>query len=373
MAIRTENTHRVRRAREARGLSQAELAAAANLTRQSVGAIEAGRATPSVEVALRIAKALEQTVESLFGDVPTETSALVAEPVSAIASDRLLLAHIGGRWVAHGLGNDGMRLSADALLGASQAKGKGVCVDVLRDTSLAQENVVVLGCAGGLGVLTDRLNAKRGPGRFVWLPGSSTEALEALASRQIHVAGVHLVDGKTGDANVADVRRIVRGLSVVLVTLGRWDVGLLVSRECGKKLRSVEDLGRPGLRIAVREKGAGARRLLDRELRAIGSSVPKIAASAVQARGHLDVARAVALGAADTGIATRDAALLMDLDFVPLTEERYDLVIPAESNADPRIQRLLDGLSELGFRRELARLGYDVRSCGDRVAEVIAA
>jgi molybdate-binding protein len=81
----------------------------------------------------------------------------------------------------------------------------------------------------------------------------------------------------------------------------------------------------------------------------------------------------VALGAADAGVATRDAALAYGLHFVPLAEERYDLVIPVVLLTDVRVQRLLDTLSAAPCRQELAALGYDVSACGQRVAELAAA
>jgi molybdate-binding protein len=239
---------------------------------------------------------------------------------------------------------------------------------LLRPSAELRENVLILGCAPGLGLLADRLNSRLGPGRFVWLSRSSTESLEALAKRHTHLAGVHLVDGK-----ITDVRRVLRGNPAVLITLARWEVGLLVPPGNPKRIRSVADLGRRGVTLALREPGSGARRLLDRELRAAGIAAAAVVSPASQACGHLEVAQAIALGAADTGIASRDAALASGLDFVPLAEERYDLVVPRHLLEDPRVQRLFDVMASGGFRRELAALGYDVRSCGERVAEVHAA
>ncbi len=82
---------------------------------------------------------------------------------------------------------------------------------------------------------------------------------------------------------------------------------------------------------------------------------------------------AVSIGAADVGVATRDAAIGFDLGFMPLAEECYDLAIPVAGLEDTRIQRLLDVMTSAEFRRELTSLGYDVRSCGERVAEISAA
>lgn len=362
-------SNRVRELREARGLSQVALATAASLTRQSVGSIEAGRTTPAVDVALRLARALECTVEDLF-DVPAQ-EAIATEPVATQSGDRVALAHVGGRWVSYPLLGHAMRSCADGLAG--ERAGRKIRVEPVRPPSDARENLVVMGCATALGLVVDRLNLQGGRGRFLWVKASSTTALEALAKRRTHVAGAHLVDPRTGEENVADVRRHAGADPVVLVTLARWEAGLITSAGNPKRIRGAADLARRGLRLVTRERGSGARRLLERELRAAGAPCELAAGSGLQATGHLEAAHAVAIGAAGVGIATRDAAIAYGLGFVPLAQERYDLVLPTASLEDPRVQRFLDLMTTSTVRRELASLGYDVRSCGDRVAEVAAA
>jgi putative molybdopterin biosynthesis protein len=361
--------NRVRARREARGLSQIALAERASLTRQSIGAIEAGRTMPAVDVALRIARALECRVEDLFAAPGAETLTTEHEPESAGA--RAVVAHVGGRWVSHALPPDAMHTAADAIVTAGE---RGLAhAETLRPEAELRENVVVMGCASGLGILCDRLSSRSGPGRFVWVPRSSTAALSALAARRAHLAGVHLVDDRTGEANVADVRRARAGEAVVLITLARWDAGLVVRSGDRRPVRSAADLARKGLRIAAREAGAGAQRLLERVLREQRLPAELAGRPSVFAAGHLDVARAIAMGAADVGVATRDAALAFGLGFVPLAEERYDLALPKSGLADPRIERLLDVLVSGALRRELGAIGYDVRPTGERAAEVDAA
>lgn len=385
MAQRVQS--RVRAVREQRGLSQVALAAAAQLSRQSIGAIEAGRTQPAVDVALRIARALDVSVEELFAPFQNE-AALLTEPTAAALSGRVALAHIAGRWLSYRLDGGAVRTSADALVSSDVAEqGRArqrmaatrVRVEPLRTPAEARDNVVLMGCALGLGLLADRLNSRPGPGRFLWLTRSSTDALGALAARQTHLAGVHLVDTRTGEANVTDVRRLVGRSSpggsgaLALITLARWEAGLVTAPQNGKAIRSVADLGRRGLRLVVREPGSGARRLLEAELRKAGLPRQIASAALLQAAGHLEVAQAVAMGAADAGIATRDAALALGLGFVPLAEERFDLVLPLEALADARLARLFDVLSSSAFQRELGCLGYDVRASGVRVAELSAA
>ncbi|MCK6552186.1 helix-turn-helix domain-containing protein [Myxococcota bacterium] len=361
--------NRVRARREACGLSQVALAELAELTRQSIGAIEAGRAVPSVDVALRIAKALGATVEELFGG-DEERVVVTCEPGAPRLTGRVALTRVRGRWIAHPLAEDvGVRVSADGLVTGGRAR---VDVELLGRLTDAEDNVVVMGCAGALGLVADRLNAKGGAGRFVWLPRSSTSALEALARGHVHVAGMHLVDGRTGEANVADLKKLEWAEPIVLVTLARWEAGLLVRADDHARVRSVADLARRGVRLAAREPGAGARRLLERELRAAKLPLDLAREARLTVTGHLDVARAIAIGAADAGIATRDAALAFGLDFVPLAEERYDLALPKAALDDARVTRLLDAVTSLAVRRELSALGYDCDAAGQRVAEIAA-
>ena len=122
-------SNRVRELREARGLSQVTLAATIGLTRQSVHAIEAGRAIPAVDVALRIARALDCPVESLFG-ATTVDARLMTEAVTEANAGRVALAHISGRWLSYSLDREGIARSADALV--AKTKSGKVEVEQLR-------------------------------------------------------------------------------------------------------------------------------------------------------------------------------------------------------------------------------------------------
>jgi molybdate-binding protein len=379
---------------------------------------------PAVDVALRIAAALQRSVEELFAgsaaatplatesvasQYAPESSALEHSVLEHSAAERaaeqrrrVALAHIAGRWLSYPLSGDGARLSADALAlpepeavgrrarsapAGSRAKAPAsprlavarLAVAPMRPLEEVQGNLVLMGCALGLGLLADRLNASLGGrgrpahGRCLWFTRSNGEALAALAKQQVHIAGVHLPEAKNGEPSLADVRRLAGSQALSVITLARWEAGLLVAPGNPKQLRSAADLGRRGLRCVVREAGSGARRLLERELSRAGLSRELASSALLQANGHLQVAQAVAMGAADVGVATRDAALAYGLCFVALAEERYDLLIPQQLLEDARVQRLLDTLSTAPYRQELAALGYDVRNCGQRVAELAAA
>jgi len=394
----------LRQRRESLGLSQSDLAQQAGLSRQTVNAIETGRTVPALDVALAIATAVAAPVESLFRRAARRSrpriEATLIGPAPRLAGTRVALAQIGDRWLSYALTRDRLTQPADGVLRASRrgrlpAQGPAdgpvpvpvpvpvqVQVDVHADLATVRDTVVLAGCAPALGLLAESLNRKPGAGRFLWLPLASSPALRALGEGQVHVAGVHLVDPDSGQENLAAVQNESGAGRRLLLTLARWEIGLVVPAGNPQRLRRMRQLfppraaadrRRPALRIVGREPGSGVRRFLQGELVRAGLPADRVLARLPVAWGHLDVAQAVALGAADVGIATRDAALAYGLDFVPLREERYDVAFPSALSDDRRLGRLLDTLSSAEFRRDLTALGYDARPCGSRVAELLAA
>ena len=144
--------------------------------------------------------------------------------------------------------------------------------------------------------------------------------------------------------------------------------GMVTARGNPKGIKGVEDLARGDVSIVNREPGAGSRRLLDARLERLGIAPAKVRGYQNEAPGHLPAALQVLRGAADCCIATRAAARMFGLGFIPLASERYDLVIRRPHLDLPGVQAMLDTLSRSAFRRELETLGgYDTRPAGRRV------
>ncbi len=265
-----------------------------------------------------------------------------------------------GRWVAHALGDRESDVAADGV-----AVEGGRRIRLLRPPAVARENVIIMGCAPALGILSDRLNTERGPGRFVWLPNRSSVGLESLVAAKTHIAGLHLTDDKGREANTARIKHLPPSVMVLLFTLAHWEVGLVVAKGNPKKIRRAGDVVGRGVRLVNRENGASPRKVLERRFKAEGVRPPPDAATV---RGHRDVARLIAAGAADVGPAVRDVAVSFGLDFVPFGEERFDIALQADTIAAPEVRRLLDVLSSKRTREELSALGYDVRETGRQVA-----
>jgi molybdate-binding protein/DNA-binding XRE family transcriptional regulator len=148
-----------------------------------------------------------------------------------------------------------------------------------------------------------------------------------------------------------------------------WREGLVLRPELKGTVRGLADLAERGLRVVNREEGSEARRVLDRELDRAGLDPAALRGYGTRATGHLQVASATAAGLADAGVASEPAALAYGLGFVPFTEERFDLVIPAAQVGSREVDALLKVLSSPWLAAQLGSLpGYDPGRCGEHVA-----
>ncbi|MBX6377213.1 MAG: substrate-binding domain-containing protein, partial [Clostridia bacterium] len=231
-----------------------------------------------------------------------------------------------------------------------------------------RRNVLVAGCDPALGLLAGWLAGRGAPCRLVWVHAPSRGALAALLAGEVHLAGVHLYDEPSGSYNVAAVRRALPRAEVLLVHLAQWEQGLVVAPGNPLAIRRAEDLADPRVRLVNREPGSGARELLDRLLRQAGIPPRAVRGYDREVPGHLAVGWAVASGGADAGIGSRATAEAFGLDFIPLSRERFDLVVPADLADDPRMDRLLDTVASGEFRAQLASVaGYDTGETGRAV------
>ena len=185
----------------------------------------------------------------------------------------------------------------------------------------------------------------------------SLGGLIALTEAKADLAGCHLWDQETDTYNAPFIRRVLPGRRVALVTVAHRRLGLIVPAGNPAKIRGLADLAHRQARFVNRQAGSGTRVWLDVELHRLGISSEKIVGYKDEKMTHSDVARAVAEGQADVGIGLGAAALAYHLDFVLLTRERYDLVIPEENFVSPAVQRLLEWLKGKEARDLFMNLG----------------
>ncbi|HLN60825.1 MAG TPA: substrate-binding domain-containing protein [Symbiobacteriaceae bacterium] len=381
MKRESELRNNLKQVRTRLGLSQQDLADAAGVTRQTIGAVESGLYAPSATVAIRLARVLGCPVESLFWleDGRPEVEATPAEGFPAGASVRLAMARIGGRWVAHPLaGEQAFRTELIPADGEGRLEpnvgGGSVHAHLLDEPENVAKTVVLAGCTPALS-LWARAAERWHPGlRVHWVFANSRAALRHVERGEVHGGGMHLFDPETGEYNLPFVRRWLPGRPVVLVNLGVWEEGLLVRPGNPLAIRTAADLARPGVRIVNREAGAGSRHLLERTLQQEGVDPATVAGFDRVVGDHVAVAAAVAAGQADAGVSAASIAAAFGLGFVPLQQVRYDMVFPKEYLAEAPVQQLIGSLGHRWVRSQLEALGgYDTSRTGEVVAEVGAA
>lgn len=176
----------------------------------------------------------------------------------------------------------------------------------------------------------------------------SLAGLLALRQRQAHVAGVHLFDPESGEFNTAHIRRLLvpHGCRVVVVKFVKRTQGLLLAPSNPKGIHGLPDLLRKDVVMINRQPGAGTRLLLDAELERQGLDAEQIRGYGHWETSHLQVASAVERGEADCGLGIQAAAHSLHLDFVPLFQERYDLVFARDAYNSPQIRPLLELLRQ---------------------------
>ena len=359
--------------RQKSGLSVVALAAQVGVTRQTIYAIEAGSYIPNTVVALKLAKALDVSVEDLFSIEekpgalqPYERVDLLVsshgeslqprQPVRLCRVDKHMVG-IPSSPIPIGLpGADGIVLSMDRLRRAT--------VQPLNLQDSLTKGLVIAGCDPGMSVLARQLN-RYSDFQLIVAGCSSSQALQWLKQKRIHVAGTHLRDEATGESNLPAVKKLFPRGGYRVVTFANWEEGLVVARGNPKRIRNVEQLARKDLTWVNREPGAGSRFLLDSLLQKKGIAAKAVHGYERIAYGHIPAAWHVHSGEADCCIAVRAAAQVFGLGFIPLLSERYDLIIPEAFLGLQTVQIMLDVLNRSSLKRELEALGgYDTSQTG---------
>lgn len=180
------------------------------------------------------------------------------------------------------------------------------------------------------------------------------------------MAGCHLLDETTGEYNISFIKRLLPRTELQLVNLCYREQGLIVPKGNPKNIGGFEDMVENDLTFINRQRGAGTRLLTDKILSDKGIDPENLAGYEHEEYTHMSIAAAVLSGNVDAGMGIRAAAVALDLDFVPVAEERYDLIIPRKFLDDPKVKKVMD-LIENGkeFHEKIVALGgYNLRDTG---------
>lgn len=355
---------RLRELRDSTGLSQRALAAQVGVSRQALSAIEAGRQIPSTILALQLAQALNCAVEDMFHLSSPSALGEVRFTRRSAKGQRLHLGCVDGDWVAHPIDNEQHFADAQSLQDTgSNLRGH---VDVLNKTENLRDTIFVAGCAPPLALASQALLHNKENRRATWLQTPSDQALKLLEKNLVHIAGLHFEHAHNPDAHQKMATSIWPQQDFVVIRLCNWRQGLAVAPQNPRQIRDDSGLARPELRWVQRQSGSGAQKLLQSVYKSrTGADFISSNPSALLAHSHREIASLIRLGIADVGVTIESAALAQGLDFIPLSEEHFDLLLPAHRLQHPGVRAFIDTLDSPQFRNNVTPIpGYDMRHCG---------
>jgi len=338
-----------------------------------------------VSAALTVDIFVESVIAKWLGrrpnELPTEMATLTRKLVSPAGDDdyvRVAVGKVGDKLLAAPLSRgagvitslvqaDGLALIPSGVQGMDA--GEQVKVHLYRSKAEIERTIFCIGSHDMTLDLMAQFLAEHDR-RFASANVGSQGGLIALRRGEAHLAGSHLLNPETGEYNISYIRQYMPNIPVKVIALVGRDQGLMVKKGNPKGVKSLGDLTQHQVQFVNRQRGAGTRVLLDYHLNLMGISPDSILGYTQEEYTHLGVAAAVASGRADCGLGIAAAAQALDLDFVPLFQERYDLVIPKEHAESTLLVPLFDLIAGNDFRNSVSKLpGYDVSVMGKIILE----
>ena len=241
-----------------------------------------------------------------------------------------------------------------------------VTAELLRPLSSIKNTVVVVGSHDNtLDILADQIRFGH---KNLTLSSShvgSMGGLMAIKKGVCHLAGSHLLDTRDGSYNISYVKKYLPDVGVKLVNLVLRDQGLIVLPGNPKDINGIEDLGRNDISFINRQSGSGTRILLDFRLTQLGIDPACVNGYENEEFTHMSVAVAVLSGAVDVALGIYAAAKALNLDFIPVVTEQYDLIIPEIFYESENIRILLETINSPEFKKRVQALGgYSTEKTG---------
>ncbi|MGZ9226853.1 MAG: substrate-binding domain-containing protein, partial [Anaerolineales bacterium] len=338
-----------------------------------------------VSAALTVEIFVEPLIAQWLGRRPnelrSETAILTRKIVSPAGDDdfvRVVVGEVGDKFLAAPLSRgagvitslvqaDGLALIPRGTQGLDA--GEQVKIHLYRSKAEIERTIFCIGSHDLTLDLISQFLAAQGR-RLVSANVGSQGGLIALRRGEAHLAGSHLLNPETGEYNISYIRQYMPNIPVKVVALVGRDQGLMVKRGNPKGIKGLEDLTKPDIQFVNRQRGAGTRVLLDYHLNSMTILPERIVGYDQEEYTHLGVAAAIASGRADCGMGIAAAAQALDLEFIPLFQERYDLVIPKQFAEGDLLAPLFGLLADRRFRAAVSQLpGYDVSVMGTLILE----
>jgi putative molybdopterin biosynthesis protein len=289
---------------------------------------------------------------------------------------RVTLGRVGEKLIAvplaRGAGVITTMVRADGLLRIPSLveglnSGEEADVELLRPMEDVENTILCTGSHDlAIAVLEDQLKQRHPELKIAASNVGSLGGLLALGRGESHIAGTHLLDPESGVYNVPDIKRTMPKVPLVLIHLAQREQGILIARGNPKSINSLNDLVKREIRFVNRQPGSGTRILLDHELKKLGIEPTAIVGYEREEFTHMAVGVAVASGLADTALGVRAAATALGLDFIPVANEEYDLLVSRSFFDSERGTKLLRTICSDGFKAAVVALGgYDTTRCGE--------
>ncbi|MFO7751106.1 MAG: molybdopterin biosynthesis protein [Desulfobacteraceae bacterium] len=237
-------------------------------------------------------------------------------------------------------------------------QGEPTEAELLRSLDAIKNTIVITGSHDNtLDILADQIKRKSGSVSISSSHVGSMGGLMAIKKGACHMAGAHLLDPEDGSYNVSYIKKYLPDEKVWVINLVMRDQGLILPRGNPKQIKGMADFKNSDLFFINRQPGSGTRILLDYRLKSLGMSPSEISGYENEEYTHMSVAVAVLSGRADAGLGIHAAARALDLDFIPVVTEEYDLVIPDRFYTGKPVQQLLATIDTDDFKNRVTALG----------------
>ena len=263
-------------------------------------------------------------------------------------------------------------LKADGIMRIAENKeglhpGDKAPVILLKEKNIIKNDLLLIGSHDlSLDLIRNQLHQKNYNFDLKLQTVGSMAGLTALRRGESQLAGAHLLDPETGEYNISYLQRFFKGEKLVVLNLVHREQGLYLKPGNPKKINALQDLTEAEINYINRQRGAGTRVLFDYLLAENGIEPEQISGYEKEEFTHIAAAAAVGRGSADAALGIRAAAEVMEVDFLPLAEERYDLIFREEILEQPQIQALIELISQDQLKTEIEKLGgYQCRNTGE--------
>ncbi|WP_336635030.1 helix-turn-helix transcriptional regulator [Lysinibacillus fusiformis] len=266
-----------------------------------------------------------------------------------------------------------MRVDRADLQGYIQKRktGNAASTPVVASQTKKLPKIIISGQDVVLDVLAKYME-KRQSSKVLRSHEGSFNGIMAMYTGECDIASLHMFDGDTGDYNTPYIKKIFVSHPFLLINVVSRRAGFYVQQGNPLELEAFKDFKTKSFTLINREKGSGARTLLDEQLRIHHIAPSTIDGYDKEEMSHLDVASAVANGYADVGIGVEKIAKLVNVDFIPVIRERYDIVLLKTPDNQQLIDIVKEILTSVDFQSEVAALGdYDVSQMGQVIYETL--